>query len=177
MTSNDYRGITQTHIKDHQGTIIIHSFSKVTSAASSKYIPSPLFNKVTSTNFERFFSLSPYCCHPKGCWWSFMTFWSQWQKLHKAAQLIRLDVKPWLKNGVEWWFEYVRVVCFKMFPKGPKFEELNVQSIDSTFKDSFQCILWWHEGTFDPTSAPWYQWLSWMAKTLRLRHCNSETKA
>lgn len=77
MTSNDYRGITQTHIKDHQGTIIIHSFSKVTSAASSKYIPSPLFNKVTSTNFERFFSLSPYCCHPKGCWWSFMTFWSQ----------------------------------------------------------------------------------------------------
>lgn len=28
MTSNDYRGITQTHIKDHQGTIIIHSFPR-----------------------------------------------------------------------------------------------------------------------------------------------------
>ena len=46
------------------------------------------------------------------------------------------------KKALNGWFEYVPVVCFKMFPKGPKFEELNVQSIDLTFKDSFQCILW-----------------------------------
>lgn len=104
--THDIQWLSRNHTDTHQGSSRYNHnplFSKETSAASSKYIPSPLFNKVTSTNFEIIFSLSPYCCHPKGCWWSFMTFWSQWQKLHKAAQLIRLDVKPWLKNkGVEW---------------------------------------------------------------------------